>query len=231
MYRLILLALSCVLMACSTTSSDEAVPVEPIPGVVFHVETDRKMVAMTVDDGPDTKTTGRILDVLREHGAHATFFVIGKRVEGNESLLARMRDEGHELANHTSTDRPSILFSSSSLSADLKRTHELLAPYGDVRWFRPGWGAYHGAMVRAAAELGYRTALGDVFPYDVFIPSTAFQKKYVLDHVKWGSIIILHDGGGRGKRTATTLEGVLPQLQAQGYEVVTLSQLAEAGGE
>jgi peptidoglycan/xylan/chitin deacetylase (PgdA/CDA1 family) len=224
MSRLILFVIFCVMTGCSTTSTEE----DAVPGVVFHFETERKMVALTIDDGPDAETTGRILDVLGEHGAGATFFMIGNRVAGNESLLARVRDEGHELGNHGKADRPSILLSSGGLEEDMRGTHEILSRYGEVRWFRPGWGPYTGSMVAMAASMGYGTALGGVFPYDVFIPSSGFQEKYILDHVKPGSIILVHDGGGRGKRTAATLEAVLPQLRERGYEIVTLSELAEA---
>jgi peptidoglycan/xylan/chitin deacetylase (PgdA/CDA1 family) len=231
MCRVILIFCAFGLMGCATTSPDDSGPDEPAPGVVFRFETDRKIIALTIDDGPDGKTTGRILDVLDKHESQATFFIIGDRIEGNELLLERMRDEGHELANHTKANRPTIFLSSSSLEADLERTHEMLAPYGEIRWFRPGFGAYHRSMVETAAARGYRTALGDVFPYDVFVPSSGFHQRYVLSHIKPGSIIIVHDGGGWGKRTAETLDAVLPQLREQGFVIVTLSRLAEAVNE
>lgn len=194
--------------------------------VVFRFSPERKAVALTIDDGPDEETTDAILDVLEKHGARATFFVIGNKVEGNEERLLRMAAEGHEVGNHGTADRPSILLSSGVFEEDLRATHEVLSEYGDVRWFRPGWGPYDKKMVEQASALGYRTALGDVFPYDVFVPSTGFQERYVMKHVEPGSIVIVHDGGGRGRRTAETLEMVLPQLAAAGYEVVTLSEMA-----
>ncbi|MEM8954298.1 MAG: polysaccharide deacetylase family protein [Verrucomicrobiota bacterium] len=201
------------------------------PGVVFRFSPERKAVALTIDDGPDSETTGEILDVLERHGARATFFVIGEKIEGNEDLLGRMQGEGHEIGNHGNADRPSILLSSEDFEEDLRSMHKVLSEYGEVRWFRPGWGPYDRRMVEQASRLGYRTALGDVFPYDVFVPSTGFHERYILKHVKPGSIVIVHDGGGRGRRTAEMLDLVLPQLRDKGYEVVTLSEMAALCGE
>ncbi|MEE9579507.1 MAG: polysaccharide deacetylase family protein, partial [Gemmatimonadota bacterium] len=70
------------------------------PEVLYFVETDRPTVALTIDDGPDPATTARILDVLERHGARATFFLITDRVPGNEAILRRILDEGHEIGNH-----------------------------------------------------------------------------------------------------------------------------------
>jgi len=69
-----------------------------------RVETAVPALALTIDDGPDPEETPAILDVLRDHDSHATFFLIGSRIPGNEPLLARMRSEGHELANHSYDD-------------------------------------------------------------------------------------------------------------------------------
>lgn len=78
------------------------------PGVVYFAETDKQLIALTIDDGPDPITTPKILEVLERYGAHATFFIISNRVKGNEALVERMVSYGHELANHLTEDKPSI---------------------------------------------------------------------------------------------------------------------------
>jgi peptidoglycan/xylan/chitin deacetylase (PgdA/CDA1 family) len=196
------------------------------PRVSYFVPTSEPIVALTIDDGPDPESTPAILEVLERHGAHATFFVIGDRIAGNEPLLTRIRGGGHELANHSFRERASIFLSDQELARELERTHQALLPYGPVRWFRPGSGFYSDAMVSTAQAQGYRTALADVFPYDAWIPSSGFHAWYVLQTVQPGSIIVLHDSNGRGERTASTLDIVLPELTARGYRVVTLSELA-----
>ena len=196
------------------------------PQVTFFVPTTLPAVALTIDDGPDSQGTPDILDALREHQARATFFVIGKHVAGNEPLLSRIQAEGHELANHTFRERMSLLVPSSELSQELSSTHNLLSPFGDVRWFRPGSGLYSSSMIEMATQHGYRLVLGDVFPLDGRLPSSSFHSWYILRHARPGSIIILHDAKGRGARTARTLRRVLPVLRERGFQAVTVSRLA-----
>jgi peptidoglycan/xylan/chitin deacetylase (PgdA/CDA1 family) len=198
------------------------------PRVTYFVPTSDSLVALTIDDRPDPVATTRILDVLSEHEAKATFFVMGDRVRGNEDLLARIRDEQHEVANHTLHERPSILVPTDELSRELAATHELLADYGQVKWFRPGSGCYTDELLDAVDEQGYQAALGNVFPFDAWIPSSQFHAWYILQHVRPGSIIVLHDAKGRGVRTARTLGAVLPALRARGFPVVTLTELVGA---
>jgi peptidoglycan/xylan/chitin deacetylase (PgdA/CDA1 family) len=197
------------------------------PQVVFFVATNTPAVALTIDDGPDCQGTPAILDALREHRARATFFVIGEHVEGNEALLSRMRSEGHELANHTFRERMSLLLPSSQLSRELSATHDLLSPFGEIRWFRPGSGLYSSSMIEVANRHGYRLVLGDVYPLDGRLPGSSLHSWYILRHTQPGSIIILHDAKGRGARTAGTLRRVLPALRSRGLQGVTVSELMQ----
>ena len=80
------------------------------PDVVFFADTDRRLVALTLDDGPLASSTPQLLDLLKEHEAHATFFLIGERIPGNEAIVERLAREGHELGNHAMADRPSIVW-------------------------------------------------------------------------------------------------------------------------
>ncbi|MDX1431465.1 MAG: polysaccharide deacetylase family protein [Gammaproteobacteria bacterium] len=195
------------------------------PKALFYATDRPHRVALTIDDGPAGIETEAILDVLREHGARATFFVIGDRVPTYERVLERIRDEGHELGNHTMHERASILVPRAELGADMAAAHDILAAYDEVRWFRPGSGFYDDDIVRLAAANGYRLAIGDVFPFDALVKSSAFHAWYVLHHVRPGSVIILHEAGARGWRAADTLRTILPRLRARGLEVVTLSGL------
>src|SRR5688572_6735261 len=75
------------------------------PGCLYRVRTQDRLVALTLDDGPDERTTPLILDQLRRHGARATFILIGERVAGREALVRRLVEEGHEVGNHLMRDR------------------------------------------------------------------------------------------------------------------------------
>lgn len=195
------------------------------PDVVYFVETEKQAVALTIDDGPDAVATPKILDLLRRHGAHATFFFISSHVAGNEETVLRTVREGHELANHSTKDEPCILLKSPEFERRFLEAHEVLSRYSEVRWFRPGSGWYSKKMLDLIHQHGYRCALGSVYPFDPQIPSSWFIKRQVLLRVQRGSIIVLHDRGARGERTIAALGVILPELNRRGFQVVTLSEL------
>jgi len=196
------------------------------PDVTYFVETERAAVALTIDDGPDPVATPLILEVLERHGARATFFVISDRAPGNEALLRRILDEGHEIANHLTREEPSILLPVQRFEEELRTAHETLSEYQESKWFRPGSGLYDDEMLTTVGRYGYSTVLGSVYPYDAQIPSAWFAARYILANAGPGAIIVLHDVGARGRRTAAALDAILPELTARGLEVTTLSDLA-----
>jgi peptidoglycan/xylan/chitin deacetylase (PgdA/CDA1 family) len=185
-------------------------------------------VGLTIDDGPDPASTPLILDQLRRHDARATFFLVTGRLHGQEPLMRRLTAEGHELGNHFTRDRPSILLSPRAFEADLLRAHRELVPWGRPLWARPGSGWYSQAMIGVMQRHGYRCALGSVYPFDATIPSVVWTTRHVLRNVRPGAIVVLHDGGNRGLRTARVLAEVLPELRRRGYRVVSLSELVAA---
>lgn len=197
------------------------------PNVLYFVETEEPVVALTIDDGPDTTATSKILDLLGQHNAHATFFLLTDRVPGNEDAVRRTVEEGHELANHLTTDEPSILLDSAEFERRLLEAHKVLSQFSDVRWFRPGSGWYNKKILSIVQKHGYECALGNVYPFDPQIPSSWFATRYVLWKVQPGSIIVLHDYGGCGKRTTEALATILPELNRRGLRVVTLSELVD----
>ncbi|HEY47964.1 MAG: hypothetical protein AMJ88_08825 [Anaerolineae bacterium SM23_ 63] len=198
------------------------------PEVVYSIDTRELLVALTIDDGPDLLETPKILESLNRHGAKATFFLITSRIPGNEELVQRMIDEGHELANHLLNDYPSIMLDSSEFERQLVESDEELMKFADVRWFRPGSGWYNETMLSTLHEYGYTCALGSVYPFDPQIGSSWFITRYVLWKIQPGSVIVLHDYGSRGARTAAALDAVLPELARRGYKVVTLSELVDS---
>ena len=197
------------------------------PKVLYSVDTSDQVVALTIDDGPNPQTTPLILDTLRENGARATFFLISTNVRGNEALVRRIVKEGHEVANHLTSEKPSILHAATDFEAELVEAHEVLSQFSPVRWFRPGSGLYNNAMLATLEKYDYQCALGSIYPFDAEFPSSQFASRYVLWRVKPGAIIVLHDNGGRGERTAETLRTILPELKEQGFRITTLSELVE----
>jgi peptidoglycan/xylan/chitin deacetylase (PgdA/CDA1 family) len=198
------------------------------PGCLYRVPTHAPLVALTIDDGPDSSSTPLILAELRRQEARATFFLIAERVRGQEQLVRTMTSEGHEVGNHFTRDRASFRLSPGAFEADLLLAHQVLAPYGAIRWARPGSGWYSRAMIGIMSRHGYRCALGSVYPFDTTIPSVAFAARHIMWHARPGAVVVLHDGGSRGRRTAKVLSEVLPELRRRGYRVVSLSELVAA---
>lgn len=196
-----------------------------IPGVVYFAKTEQPIIALTIDDVPNTETTLLILDVLRKNKVKATFFVISNQVLGNEKIIQAIVNDGHELGNHMTEDKPSIRLSPEEFETDLLQAHSVITKFADIRWMRPASGWYNLEMIKIAKKHNYHVALGSVFPYDTHIQSTWFSVNHIMLNVAPGSIIVLHDGHSRGQRTASTLEQILPKLKDKGYKFVTLSEL------
>lgn len=198
------------------------------PEGLFRVPTSERALALTIDDGPHPATTPEILDVLERHGARATFFLIGSRAERHPELVREIVARGHEIANHMWEDVPSRGLDSAALERRLVRTHRALSRFATPRWLRPGGGLYSALIVRRARAHGYRLALGTVYPFDTVVRWPGLVARFVVGWARPGSIVILHDGEGRGARTAEALRRALPDLERRGYRVTTLSRLAEA---
>jgi len=194
------------------------------PQVLFYVGTEEPVVALTIDDGPSS-ATAEILAVLAENGANATFFVIGDHVREYPELTRRLIDEGHELGHHMMEDAPSIDLSPEAFRSQLEEMDQVLDAYGVSTVFRPASGWFDERMVEEAAQLGYRTVLGSVYPFDAQLPFPTPATWYIRQLIGPGSILILHDGAERGLRTADILRALLPELRARGIRVVTVSEL------
>jgi peptidoglycan/xylan/chitin deacetylase (PgdA/CDA1 family) len=188
-----------------------------------------RVVALTIDDGPYPATTEKILEVLKAKRAHATFFLIGSRIAGQESTVQRLLQEGHEIGNHELEDRWSIRFSDADYYQQLDRSHQVLTSLTSPHWYRPGGGFYRADRLEQVKRLyGYDCALGSVFPNDPRIPWVPFMVWHVVTYIFPGAIIVLHDGPqGRGERTAVALEQILDRLSQQGYRVVNLTELRD----
>ncbi|KAI1083084.1 polysaccharide deacetylase [Whalleya microplaca] len=198
------------------------------PDVLWEVQTDRKLVALTIDDAP-SEHTEEILGVLNGYEATATFFVIGGQVAGREEMLADIVRSGSELGNHAMHDEPSRALSDDELTTQIekvrkkievayKTAHRATPP----QYFRPGSGFFSDRMRRLADKLGYRLVLGSIYPHDPQISWPWLNARHILSMIRPGGIIICHDRRGW---TVPMLRTVLKQLKKDGYRVVSLTEL------
>ncbi|MGB8701866.1 MAG: polysaccharide deacetylase family protein, partial [Thermosynechococcaceae cyanobacterium] len=212
------------------------------PGAVYFGSTQAKVVALTIDDGPDDRsavhpnTTQAILSVLAQYDAHATFFLIGSRITPeNRHWVAEMVGQGHEVGNHFMTDAASGQLPLPEFESQIRDTERMILEAAgpqdqkiQLRWLRPGGGFCDRTRVDIAQRLGYQVAIGSKWPFDTLIPFSKFAAAHILTCLEPGTIVILHDHGKDGEwgeRTVQTLATILPILDRKGFKVVTLSQL------
>lgn len=199
------------------------------PDVLFRLQTTEPLVALSFDDAPHSTLTPRILDVLAEHEARATFFVIGEHVPGNEAILRRLVDEGHELANHLMSDTSSKRLPAAEFERQIRQTHALLAPFGPASWLRPGHGWFDRRMLDQIHRHHYRCAMASTYALE-FLPVPApLAARHILLNTSPGAVIVLHDGASDRERTVEVLRLILPALRRRGFRVVTLSELSAVG--
>ncbi len=194
---------------------------------VYHVSCEEKLIALTFDDGPHPRYTERILSILEEHNAKATFFFVGENLSLYQRPALAVASAGHEIGNHTYTHPSLPELGEESLRHEIKKTAELLREMGisAAPLFRPPQG-YCGGRVKAIAEdLGYQPILWDIDTRDwAGTPSSEIVEN-VMKHVHPGAILLFHDYVCFQNTTVGALSEILSRLEEDGYRFVTVSEL------
>ncbi|TQR14232.1 polysaccharide deacetylase family protein [Psychrobacillus soli] len=197
--------------------------------VLWDIKTEEKVIALTFDDGPHSTYTTQILDLLAQYDAKATFFVIGERAEKMPDIILKMGQAGHEIANHTYSHPYNI--TSEKLKDELEKTNEIIHDITGSYplFYRPVGGSYDDSIINTAVENGYRVVMWSWHQDTKDWTSPGVDKivSTVLSGAKPGNIVLFHDAGGDRSQTVKALEEILPELEKQGYEFVTISELLE----
>ncbi|MCK7623823.1 polysaccharide deacetylase family protein [Streptomyces sp. RS10V-4] len=183
-----------------------------------------KCVALTFDAGP-SENTNRLLDILQENDAHATFFMLGKNhIAERPAEVKRIAAEGHELANHTWSHKILTDIEPDEAKRELARVQdEVKRITGKApALMRPPQGRTDQEVSRVSKELGLAQVLWSVTAKDYQTTDPALITKRVLEQTKPDGIILLHD---IYKGTVPAVPGILKELKKRGYAVVTVSQL------
>lgn len=204
-------------------------------GTVVDVKTNEPVAAITFDDGPDGHWTPQVLDVLEAHGAHGTFFVIGKYVREHHDIMARMAASGHAIGNH-SWDHPCFpLLSSSERRRQVRACAEALTPYlrGDVRLFRPPYLDQNLASAFDLWSLGYQVIATSVHACDWEDHDAAFMVERLHDGIRSGAIIMLHDvirdRDFSGRQAMLDSLDMFLDRWKRAYRFVTVPELLQCG--
>jgi len=179
-------------------------------------------LAITFDDGPYPETTPYVLDILQRHHVQATFFVVGKRVPGQERLLQRMQAEGHEIGNHSWGHPNFTKLPPEEIEAQIERAQAAISaagvPIPDL--FRPPYGAIDATV---QAHIDMTIIAWNIDPTDWRADSPGQVAERVITHAKPGGIITMHDTEWMA---VDSLDAILTSLEPQ-YRFVTVSDLLD----
>jgi peptidoglycan/xylan/chitin deacetylase (PgdA/CDA1 family) len=197
--------------------------------IVPRVDTSEKVVALTFDDGPTPEYTDGVLDVLRERGIKATFFLMGVDAEKNPDQVRALIADGHELGNHTFTHPDMTLASFDKAKDEVERTDAAIrsAGYSGEIHFRPPFGKKLIGLPLYLSDHDRTTITWDVEPesYSDIAADPKLITAHVLEKTRPGSIIILHVMYKARETTRQALPDVIDGLHARGFRFVTVSEL------
>lgn len=198
--------------------------------------TDATAVALTFDDGPDPVWTSRILDILEEHDAKATFYLIGQRVVKHPAISRRILDDGHDIGNHSFSHPDLNLAGTDRISAELTATQRVFEDVLGIRsaLFRPpfamtGYGYLETApnLSVTASSMGYLFGGIDVdaFDYMIWTPRQIADRVIRAVRAGEGNAVLLHEAGGDRSATVEALPLILEELRRDGYRFVATHEL------
>ncbi len=197
---------------------------QPISGRV--IDPSRPMVALTYDDGPQTTAGNRIMDCLARYDAKATFFVVGDRCASRASEMQRMAAEGHEIGNHTYQHKYLNKLDAAQIRYQIEQGRQAVT---DACGVSPALVRLPGGNKNdtVLANVAYPMIMWSVDTRDWATRNTQSTVSAVLNSVRDGDIVLMHE---LYESTAEATEQIVPELIARGYQLVTVSELAQARG-
>ncbi len=219
--RVLLLFLALPVLVCFAAPASV-----PASGDIGLTVEERPLVALTFDDGPRRSTTAALLDGLAQRGVKATFFLIGEQLEGNEDLVERMEEEGHQIGIHSFGHKWLTDLNAADFAREVDREREMLSSLlgRDDFLLRPPYGGVDNAVEKRA---GSPIILWSVDPEDWKDKDQARVAEHILKEVKDGDIILLHDIYPSSVEAALQ---VVDALHQKGFLFVTVAELARQRG-
>ena len=184
----------------------------------------RKQIAITFDDGPHAKYTPKLLAILKQYDARATFFVVGRLAERHPDLIRAEIAAGHDVGNHTYDHVNLTKLPLGQTATEIQACGDVLKAITHKRpsLFRPPGGDYNTRVGRIANDLDYTMVLWTDDPGDYADPGEKVIFNRVMRKVRNGGIILIHDGI---QQTVDILPKILQTLKNRGYQFVTVDQM------
>lgn len=186
-----------------------------------EIDPNKPMIALTFDDGPSSENTPRLLEALKEYGAHATFFVVGYNLDGNEDILRQAADQGCEIGNHTLSHSKLTDLDDSALDSEIGGMAEKIKSITgqEVVTIRPPYGAVDDRVMQ---HINSPIILWSIDTEDWKTRDVNSNIQSIQQNVFDGAIILMHDIHPESVDAAIQ---VLGWLKDQGYQMVTISEL------
>lgn len=207
----------------TTSNNANSVMMNPRENAERQIDPNRPMIALTFDDGPAIHTY-RILDTLESHGGRGTFFVLGQLLERHALTAIHTRERGHDVFGHSWDHSNLTHLSTQALTFQILGTHEAIEELiGETApIFRPPFGAYDPHVSEVARGLGFAMINWSVDPQDWLHRNADMVYASIINGAHDGGIVVLHDIHAE---TAVAMDRAIPSLVAQGYQLVTLTEL------
>jgi peptidoglycan-N-acetylglucosamine deacetylase len=237
-----LLAAALLFSGCAVTTGglpvrehNEAAPVDvklqPTLRPIYSVKTTEKVATLTFDISWGSQMAPKVLDVLKQEGVKATFFLSGPWAKNHQELVQRIRDDGHDIQSHGQEHVDLNKLGREGAAKNVARAHEILKEMApkEPSYIRPPNGAFDKNSVQGAKDLGYATVIWSVDSLDWKNPGvdTIINRATKLIHP--GAIILMH-ASDSCKQTDQALPVVIKNLRAQGYKFLTLDPLVRTYG-
>ena len=210
--------LSFLFLACTHLSWNFFIP------TLCKAKTNEKVVALSFDDGPAGYTQG-ILDTLKQLNAHAAFFCIGKNIPGNEQVLRRINEEGHLIGNHSYTHHFWFdMWSTAKMADDIQKTDKEIEQVTDLRplLFRPPYGVINPNLAKAIKGRKYTSIGWSIRSFDTKITDKEKLLSKILNPLKPGDIILLHDSI---EITSAILPELIARIKTKGFNIIRLDKM------
>ncbi len=191
---------------------------------IYCVETEEKKISISFDAAWGNEQTETLIDILDDYGVKTTFFVVGDWVEKFPDSVKALHEAGHEVCNHSDTHPHMPQLSAAEQTAELQACNEKIAAITGVTptLFRPPYGDYDNTTMTSVESCGMYAVQWDVDSLDWKNPTVEQMVERVTTKVQNGSIVLFHNGA---ENTPAALPLILEKLQADGYEIVPISEL------
>ena len=200
--------------------------------VIFKAKTKDKILVLTFDDGPNPKTTLKILEILKKYNLKATFFQIGQNIEKFPHLTEKIYKEGHIIGNHLFRHKFFTLLSSELFEKELIKTQELITKIikKRPRFFRPPYLFLFPPVLKIVQKHNLILVGSTVFStFEPSQPPALLMSSEILFLLSPGSILTLHEGQDIQlkdyKETTKALEKLIPKILKKGYKILPLSEI------